>query len=74
MQEDQSRLTYLYERWLSKSATEAERIEFLSLLQTIGLEHGLEPLMKEAWLKAEEDEGLFSLEQKASTGQFYIVR
>lgn len=64
MQDNQSRLTYLYGQWLSKTASEAERQEFLLLLETTGPENGLPPLMKEAWDTIREEEGLFSLRQK----------
>ena len=64
MQDKESRLNYLYERWLTKTASGAERQEFWLLLETIGMESGLAPLMKDAWNAMQEEDDLFSLQQK----------
>lgn len=64
MQDNQSRLNYLYHRWLAKTASEAERQEFLQVLESTRPESGLTPLMKEAWDTIQEEEALFSLQQK----------
>lgn len=64
MQDTKIRLHYLYERWLAKTATEQERQEFLHFLQGIDIDTELSPLMKESWVKVNEEEGLFTTDQK----------
>ncbi|QEC42303.1 FecR family protein [Pseudobacter ginsenosidimutans] len=70
----QERLIYLYERWLAKTASEPERQEFMALLENAGPENGLAPLMKDAWQKAKEEEGLFTDEQKINLANTVIAK
>ena len=69
----QERLIYLYDRWLTKTASESERQEFLALLKDLDPENGLAPLMKEAWQQTKEEEGLFSEEQKTRMANTIIA-
>lgn len=70
----QQRLIYLYERWLTKTASKSERQEFIALLGTLDPENELAPLMKEAWLKIKEEEGLFSDEQKINLANAVLAK
>lgn len=72
MNNSESRLNYLYQQWLAKTATEAERQEFLLLLNSTNLENELAPFMKEAWSKTSEEEGLFTTEQKNKLANIII--
>lgn len=53
---DSARLTYLFHRYINQTCTEAERIEFLELINEPDYEVQVKDLMKGLWNTADENE------------------
>ena len=53
---DSARLTYLFHRYINQTCTEAERIEFLKMINEPDYEVQVKDLMKSLWNTADETE------------------
>ena len=56
MAQPHARLHELYERWINNSATEPEKAEFFSLMQTVDDPEVLDAAMQDVWLQQQDDQ------------------
>jgi ferric-dicitrate binding protein FerR (iron transport regulator) len=72
MENPDSRLQYLFDRYYNGAASAQERVELMALVRAVGQHKHLEQLLKDHWLNAAADETLFSKEKSASILQVIL--